>query len=564
MSSHPPLVDAAQVVAQCRAREAQRRRAAPDPQPLPPPLPAHEGPFRLVVVVPRTDVGGGARVLCEHASRLADRGHDVVVLGHGPAPAWAGLRAPYRQVPLGLDLADAVPAADVVLAGYWDQVRALRAATGLPVLHLEQGDAHLFEDLEPVVEAEARRCLRAASATATPSRRVRDVLQERYGVASSVVPNGLDPEVFRPDAVVPASAPERPYLVTVGWDGNAFKGLDVVRAVWERLRERGRDLDLVRLSPHPPLEDWGTVVVAPPQDELAGLLRGAAAFLGASRYEAWGLPAMEAMACGTPVVSTAHTGVLEYAQDGVDLLLAPVDDVDALVAAVEQVLDEPDAARARAEAGLATARRHTWDAVVPLLEEQLRALVRPAPVVPPAWTISSPGPLGSGDDERLARLLESTRAREVHLPVHEGLPGGTVAARWAPVARRKRGEGVVRLHAPVEGGEAGATRRLVLSGRAREALPSLAADVERRRGHEQVPATLWLVLALLQAGDAAAALGLARDALAVHPDHADFARLGAVAAATTGDLPLAEALVGLAELVGTGARHDEWFVTLAL
>ena len=60
---------------------------------------------------------GGARVLFEHADRLLDRGHDVEVLAHSAAPAWFGLRAPFRQVPAGTDLAAALPPCDLVVAG---------------------------------------------------------------------------------------------------------------------------------------------------------------------------------------------------------------------------------------------------------------------------------------------------------------------------------------------------------------------------------------------------------------------------------------------------------------
>src|SRR5689334_18128971 len=67
------------------------------------------GPLRLCYLAPRTDVGGGARVLLEHANRLSARGHQVTVLSHFPRPDWFDLRAPFVQVPFGVELAAPVP-----------------------------------------------------------------------------------------------------------------------------------------------------------------------------------------------------------------------------------------------------------------------------------------------------------------------------------------------------------------------------------------------------------------------------------------------------------------------
>jgi glycosyltransferase involved in cell wall biosynthesis len=58
------------------------------------------------------------------------------------------------------------------------------------------------------------------------------------------------------------------------------------------------------------------------QDELPVLYRGHDAFLFTSRYEAWGMPVLEAMASGVPVVATHCMGVDSFAKPGVNALLA--------------------------------------------------------------------------------------------------------------------------------------------------------------------------------------------------------------------------------------------------
>ncbi len=58
------------------------------------------------------------------------------------------------------------------------------------------------------------------------------------------------------------------------------------------------------------------------QDMLPALYRGHDALLFTSRYEAWGMPVLEGMASGLPVVATSCLGVQTFAQHGVNALLA--------------------------------------------------------------------------------------------------------------------------------------------------------------------------------------------------------------------------------------------------
>lgn len=85
----------------------------------------------------------------------------------------------------------------------------------------------------------------------------------------------------------------------------------------------------------------------------------AAVFVLSSRYEGLGNVLIEALACGTPVVSTAcPSGPAEVLDNGRFGPLVPVGDVAALARAIEDVLDDPPAAQSlRARAGLFTVER---------------------------------------------------------------------------------------------------------------------------------------------------------------------------------------------------------------
>jgi glycosyltransferase involved in cell wall biosynthesis len=102
---------------------------------------------------------------------------------------------------------------------------------------------------------------------------------------------------------------------------------------------------------------------------LPSYYRGAELFVFPSMYEGFGLPPLEAMACGTPVVASNVTSLPEVVGDAA--ILVDPHDVDSIEAGIERGLSDPVLREQLRRMGLERARRYTWDACSTIVNEVL-------------------------------------------------------------------------------------------------------------------------------------------------------------------------------------------------
>jgi D-inositol-3-phosphate glycosyltransferase len=302
---------------------------------------------------------------------------------------------------------------DLIHAHYWLSGAVglvLRDRWSVPLVqmfhtlgHLKNDATRATTDREPAVRIdEEARIVGAVDRLVAATTVERTHLVQHYGADPSriaVIPCGVDTNLFLPGDQAAARAAlgldDQPRLLYVGRLA-PIKGLETLLDAMARLRAAGTrvHLSIVGGDADEPLNghegalrarlarlDLGgtvTFVGAQPQERLRAWYVAADTTVLPSHYESFGMVALEAMACGIPVVASRVGGLQTTVRDGVTGLLVRESDPAALAGALDRLLGDPDLRFRLGREGVQWAARHRWPCIAEAVCREYAALVEHA------------------------------------------------------------------------------------------------------------------------------------------------------------------------------------------
>lgn len=303
------------------------------------------------------------------------------------------------------------------------------------------------------------------------SRWLASIMRDRFGRDdATVVPNGVDPALFfakpRPRQTPP----------TVGMIYSPV-GLKQSHIAFEAIRLAQRTLPQLRVecfgSHRPPADGLPanfSFSLRPQQHETPELYRRCDCWILPSSTEGFGLPGLEAGACGVPVIATRCGGPEDYISDGVNGVLVPIGDAQAIASSLQRILTCPVSEwEAMSAAAVRTASNYRWQTSALKLEAALREAVEqraglfaqdlpqsPAPVTPAhapsdALAHADQTPVATG--RYTQSRMTGPRLRINWVLPEANLSGGVKSNRLIAEAMMRRGH-VVNLFLPQETGKA--------------------------------------------------------------------------------------------------------------
>ena len=328
--------------------------------------------------------GGIERAAHTLADGLARRGHEVTVFTHDPKPAgaryavsplpwkafvntWFGRRATMGYLGTVLAILPDYRDFDAVVM-HGDSL--LAPLIGKPVLRVMHGSAlgearsatsigrFVLQCGVYVQELLTAVCQNGVVAVSENTRHDNPFLRR-------VIPHGVDEAIFRPQ---PGSRTPEPSVLFVGSLDGRKRGRFLLEGFLSDVRACHPEATLTMVGATGPARPGVTYMSGVDDDRLADLYRRAWVYASPSTYEGFGLPYLEAMACGTPVVASRNPGSVELLGDAAYGLMP----ADADFIGVVSALLGDEARRAElAAAGLSRARHYSLTRMIDGYEDLL-------------------------------------------------------------------------------------------------------------------------------------------------------------------------------------------------
>lgn len=332
----------------------------------------HRVPKIAVVMRYSQIIGGGVKMVFKHATWLSKLGCDVTIYSDSPAPTWTTAPGKFVQVKDHYD----VPKKEydiVIVMCIQDVPKLLTKYPTERIAHFCQGyeGYHVGNDYNELrLDKYFYTQLHSLPVhSIVVSKHLVELFAEKFGRRSYYIPNGVDLSVFHPTL----SARKEPYsLLFIGNPNDPLKGIVFLIRTLEEIQKSQFKIDGLVLH-----VVWGgggkgvtTKVVPMPgfqvtyhegltSKEVAQLINQVEVVVNTSWYEGFSLPVLEAMACGTPVITTNNMGAESFCIDGVNSFVVRYADMNRLGNIIIELLNHTIDVSETVKRGLDTARQYS-------------------------------------------------------------------------------------------------------------------------------------------------------------------------------------------------------------
>lgn len=339
--------------------------------------------MKITFILPGGGSSGGVRSTVALANGLVERGHHVRILVHKPKTRvkgalrakWLKLRYPGTNDWLQLfggrvetfrDLTKCRFGDDeiVVAVGLWSCQEISRVKNPIiKKVHYIHGAPQW--DINILKAAWSENVPKLAVSTYLEAK-VREICGQKV---VAVIPNGVDTTEYYPS--VPES--ERDGIGTM-FGTTYYKDPETILSVLQRLRQNHRQVPqrIFSACRRPKEIPPKRYIRFPSIDEARDIYSRSLVWVMGSRSEGFGLPILEAMACGCAVVATDCGGPRDIINNGKNGFLVEVGNVEEIVDKVKLLLDDDKLRRRMVQKAKETVRKFTWEASVAKLERVLQ------------------------------------------------------------------------------------------------------------------------------------------------------------------------------------------------
>lgn len=362
--------------------------------------------MKITFVLPTLGLTGGMRVLSIYTELLQKRGHKILIVSTPPRQptlieqlksllrgrGWESVpekeESHFDKVDVERRVLETnrritdldVPDADIIMATWWEtaeSVAKLSNSKGAKVYFLQH-----YEAFDYIPKGRVEATWRLPMHKIAVAQWLADIARNEYGDLSvSLVPPTVDTKQFYDPELRSKQQRSKQSVPTVGlyYSTTPWKGCDIALKAFSIAAKKIPNLRLVAFGSGEtppadlPLPDNTEYIMSPTQDQLRESYSRCDAWLFSSRSEGFGLPIIEAMACGTPVIGTPAGAAPELLAGGGGILVK-LEDPEDMALAIEQICQLSDAQwREMSEKALETVINYTWEDATDLFEAALYA-----------------------------------------------------------------------------------------------------------------------------------------------------------------------------------------------